>query len=72
MWALSILIYRNAIYIAPSGVQKERIKSDDLFVQDITGKDLKVPPVAKKLKKTQCTPLFMCAYTGNISSLFND
>ena len=65
-------MYRNAIYIAPSGVQKERIKSDDLFVQDITGKDLKVPPVAKKLKKSQCTPLFMCAYTGNISSMFND
>nr|CAG4646553.1 EOG090X0D1G [Macrothrix elegans] len=53
----------DAIYIAPSGVQKERIKSDDLFVQDIEGKDLKLPHKSKQLKKSQCTPLFMCAYT---------
>ena len=56
-------LLRDAIYIAPSGVQKERIKSEDLFVQDIKGQDLKVP--SKALKKSQCTPLFMCAYTGN-------
>ena len=48
-----ICVFRDAIYIAPSGVQKERIKSDDLFVQDITGRDLKVPPINKKLKKSQ-------------------
>nr|CAG4642021.1 EOG090X0D1G [Eurycercus lamellatus] len=53
----------DAIYIAPSGVQKERIKPDELFVQDMNGKDLKLPPPAKALKKSQCTPLFMCAYT---------
>lgn len=53
----------NEIYIAPSGVQKERIMPDDLFVQDINGKDIHLPPVEKKLKKSQCTPLFMCAYT---------
>lgn len=52
----------SAIYIAPSGVQKERISAEDLFVQDMNGKDLKCPPVKKKLKKSQCTPLFMCAY----------
>lgn len=34
-----------------------------MFVQDIEGKDLELPPVEKKLKKSQCTPLFMCAYT---------
>ncbi|KAF7270690.1 hypothetical protein GWI33_016358 [Rhynchophorus ferrugineus] len=51
------------IYIAPSGVQKERIKPDDLFVQNIKGEDLELPPPEKKLKKSQCTPLFMCAYT---------
>jgi len=51
------------IYIAPSGVQKERIKPDELFVQNIEGDDLELPPPAKKLKKSQCTPLFMCAYT---------
>ncbi|XP_019880863.1 methylthioribulose-1-phosphate dehydratase [Aethina tumida] len=52
----------NEIYIAPSGVQKERIKPEDLFIQDIHGKDIKLPPPKKNLKKSQCTPLFMCAY----------
>ncbi|TEA33979.1 hypothetical protein DBR06_SOUSAS2310080 [Sousa chinensis] len=45
------LKHGNEIYIAPSGVQKERI-------QDISG-----PPPYKNLKKSQCTPLFMNAYT---------
>uniref|UniRef100_A0A673JJA1 Methylthioribulose-1-phosphate dehydratase n=1 Tax=Sinocyclocheilus rhinocerous TaxID=307959 RepID=A0A673JJA1_9TELE len=51
------------IYIAPSGVQKERIQPDDLFVCDIDEKDISCPPPQKKLKKSQCTPLFMNAYT---------
>lgn len=55
---------RDKIYIAPSGVQKERILPEDLFVQDIEGQDLELPPAEKNLKKSQCTPLFMCAYTG--------
>ena len=63
-----ISIVRDAIYIAPSGVQKERIKSDELFVQDINGRDLKLPPASKNLKKSQCTPLFMCAYKGRLIS----
>ncbi|KAK3103996.1 hypothetical protein FSP39_023511 [Pinctada imbricata] len=50
------------IFIAPSGVQKERIQSDELFVQTLDDEDLAGPPPAKKLKKSQCTPLFMCAY----------
>ncbi|ODN03836.1 putative methylthioribulose-1-phosphate dehydratase [Orchesella cincta] len=54
--------YGDEIYIAPSGVQKERIQPEDLFIQDIQGKDIEVPK--KKLKKSQCTPLFMCAYTA--------
>lgn len=54
--------HEGKIYIAPSGVQKERISPDDMFVQDINGKDLELPPDEKKLKKSQCTPLFMCAY----------
>lgn len=53
----------HKIYIAPSGVQKERICPDEMFVQDISGNDLELPPEEKKLKKSQCTPLFMCAYT---------
>lgn len=51
------------IYIAPSGVQKERIKPEDLFVQHLNGTDLECPPPEKKLSKSQCTPLFMNAYT---------
>lgn len=35
---------------------------NDMFVQDINGADLELPPPEKKLKKSQCTPLFMCAY----------
>ncbi|XP_048730865.1 methylthioribulose-1-phosphate dehydratase-like isoform X2 [Ostrea edulis] len=50
------------IYIAPSGVQKERTQPDDMFVQTINDEDISAPPPAKKLKKSQCTPLFMCAY----------
>jgi len=50
------------IFIAPSGVQKECIQPDDLFVQNLEGVDLTLPPPSKKLKKSQCTPLFMCAY----------
>ncbi|CAG9787619.1 unnamed protein product [Diatraea saccharalis] len=52
----------DKIFIAPSGVQKERMKPDDLFVQTIDDEDLELPPAAKKLKKSQCTPLFMLAY----------
>ncbi|KAH8403485.1 hypothetical protein KR215_001321 [Drosophila sulfurigaster] len=50
------------IYIAPSGVQKERMQPEDLFVQDEDGKDLQLPPQIKGLTKSQCTPLFMLAY----------
>nr|CAI5861557.1 unnamed protein product [Callosobruchus analis] len=53
----------DKIYIAPSAVQKERIHPTDMFVQTIKGEDLELPPPEKKLKKSQCTPLFMCAYT---------
>ncbi|XP_041980152.1 probable methylthioribulose-1-phosphate dehydratase [Aricia agestis] len=52
----------DKIYIAPSGVQKERMKADDLFVQTINDEDLELPPPEKRLKKSQCTPLFMLAY----------
>ncbi|KAK3581581.1 hypothetical protein CHS0354_031930 [Potamilus streckersoni] len=55
--------YGNEIFIAPSGVQKERIQPEDLFVQTVDEEDISGPPPAKKLKKSQCTPLFMNAYT---------
>ncbi|CAJ0928046.1 unnamed protein product [Ranitomeya imitator] len=55
--------YEDEIYIAPSGVQKERIQPDDLFICDIDERDISCPPPYKNLKKSQCTPLFMNAYT---------
>jgi len=53
----------NEIYIAPSGVQKERIQPEDMFVCDINEQDISGPLPCKNLKKSQCTPLFMNAYT---------
>lgn len=55
--------HNDEIYIAPSGVQKELIKPEDMFVIDAKGEVTSEPPPAKKLKKSQCTPLFMNAYT---------
>ncbi|CAG0890792.1 unnamed protein product [Cyprideis torosa] len=55
------------IYIAPSGVQKERIQPEDLFVIDLESeKDVSVPPPEKQLKRSQCTPLFMAAYQSSV------
>lgn len=31
-------------------------------MQTLTGNDLSSPPPEKQLRKSQCTPLFMCAY----------
>lgn len=41
-------VYSDEIYIAPSGVQKERIQPEDLFIQNIDGEDLQLPPEYKK------------------------
>lgn len=45
------LKHGNEIYIAPSGVQKERIQPEDMFVCDINEQDISGPPASKKLKK---------------------
>ncbi|KAK9247664.1 class II aldolase/adducin N-terminal [Lipomyces tetrasporus] len=51
----------DLIYIAPSGVQKERMVADNMFVMDLpTKKYLRVP---ESLKPSACTPLFLAAYT---------
>jgi len=52
----------DLIYIAPSGVQKERMAADDLFVLTPKGDVLRSPPADKKLKASQCTPLFFECY----------
>eukprot|EP00128_Syssomonas_multiformis_P013869 Colp12_sorted_trinity150504_noHs@14679 len=55
--------YNGSYYIAPSGVQKERMEPEDIFVTTVDdGVDLKCPPPCKGYKKSQCTPLFMNAY----------
>eukprot|EP01097_Dermamoeba_algensis_P009720 TRINITY_DN6965_c0_g1_i1.p1 TRINITY_DN6965_c0_g1~~TRINITY_DN6965_c0_g1_i1.p1 ORF type:complete len:250 (-),score=66.87 TRINITY_DN6965_c0_g1_i1:13-762(-) len=50
------------IYIAPSGVQKERLEAIDMFVLDDNENVVSCPPAEKKLKESQCTPLFFNAY----------
>ncbi|XP_068243185.1 probable methylthioribulose-1-phosphate dehydratase isoform X1 [Palaemon carinicauda] len=52
----------DQIYVAPSGVQKERLQAEDIFVLSPDGQEIVIPPVQKNLKKSQCTPLFMLAY----------
>lgn len=49
------------IFIAPSGVQKERLKPTDIFVLTMERKVLRAPP--PPTKASQCTPLFYNAYT---------
>lgn len=48
------------IYIAPSGVQKEQLQPEDMFVMDSkTGEYISTPT---KYKPSACTPLFMSCY----------
>lgn len=48
------------IFIAPSGVQKELMQPDNIFVLDYTTRSyLRKPPV---LKPSACTPLFLAAF----------
>lgn len=39
------------------------LQPEDMFVCDMNEQDISGPPLHKKLKKSQCTPLFMNAYT---------
>eukprot|EP01099_Mayorella_cantabrigiensis_P003331 TRINITY_DN2573_c0_g1_i1.p1 TRINITY_DN2573_c0_g1~~TRINITY_DN2573_c0_g1_i1.p1 ORF type:complete len:172 (-),score=51.62 TRINITY_DN2573_c0_g1_i1:312-797(-) len=50
----------DEIFIAPSGVQKERMQPEDLFVLNMDEKELERPH--KPYKPSQCTPLFFNAY----------
>ncbi len=47
--------------MAPSGVQKERIEPNDLFVCDLDGNVVR--EARKPLKVSQCAPLFMNAFS---------
>ena len=50
----------NLIYIAPSGVQKERMLPENMFVMDHETKEYARRP--EVYKPSACTPLFMSAY----------
>ena len=51
----------DRVYVAPSGVQKERIAPEDLFVVDMDGQVLEEPASATS-QPSACTPLFLAAY----------
>ncbi|KAL8291806.1 hypothetical protein RQP46_002064 [Phenoliferia psychrophenolica] len=50
------------VYIAPSGVQKERIQPRDIFVLTLSSRSFLRWPTHKPLKQSACTPLFYNAY----------
>jgi methylthioribulose 1-phosphate dehydratase / enolase-phosphatase E1 len=58
--------YGNRIYMTPSGVQKERISPDELYLLDLDGAILDAPSqkpgTARAPKLSDCSPLFLHAY----------
>ena len=51
----------NRIFMAPSGVQKERLSPEDLFVLDLEGEVVE-RPANEALRVSECQPLFLAAY----------
>lgn len=51
----------DRIYVAPSGVQKERLRPEQIFVVDLEGRLLSEGQGAG-LRVSACTPLFLHAY----------
>ncbi len=51
----------DRVYMMPSGVEKEKIRPEDIFVLDLEGKVLE-PPTNPDLKLTECASLFFSAY----------
>ncbi len=64
--SLTMRTGEDKIYIAPSGVQKERIKPEDIFIINRHAEVVERPLNRPELKPSQCTPLFMTAYNGKI------
>jgi len=58
--------YGDRIYMTPSGVQKERIQSDELYILDLAGEVIGCPNqkigAAKPPKLSDCSPLFLHAF----------
>ena len=53
----------NRVYVAPSGVQKERMHADDIFILDLETGSIIKSPTKSSLKMSQCAPLFWNCYT---------
>src|SRR5690349_9538046 len=51
----------DKIYMAPSGVQKERLNPEDMFVLDLDGEVVQ-KPASPQLTVSACRPLFMHAF----------
>lgn len=51
----------STIFMAPSGVEKEKIQPDDIFELDLSGSVVR-PPRNEALKLTECAPLFLSAF----------
>lgn len=49
------------VYLAPSGVQKERLREEDIFVLDDSGAVLEAP-AEPRYKQSACKPLFFNAF----------
>eukprot|EP00955_Chlamydomonas_euryale_P104002 365535-Chlamydomonas_euryale.AAC.38 len=60
---ISVRAVDGNIVMAPSGVQKERMQEDDMFVLDAQGEVIHTPeakpPPARPPKLSECSPLFM-------------
>ena len=54
--------HNDVIFIAPSGVQKERIQPNDMFIMHPTKEVELCHPKNTAYKKSQCTPLFFNAF----------
>lgn len=52
----------HRVFVAPSGVQKERLRPEDLFVLDFDSGDVLSAPEHAGLRLSACTPLFMNAF----------
>jgi methylthioribulose 1-phosphate dehydratase/enolase-phosphatase E1 len=55
----------DKIFMTPSGVQKERIKPEEIFIVDKTGAVVSQPnakPGCGPAKLSDCAPLFLHAY----------
>ncbi len=62
------------IFMTPSGVQKERIKPEELFIVNKAGEvtgEPEVKPGCSKAKLSDCAPLFLHAYNQRDAGTFS-